>query len=345
MIRLAIVTRPQNSSPRVLAECLALFIPLFGVYSRIFYRINAFKRLLKYSSVSQKYSQFTWLIYKMIFSLGDKLFIRTLKTYDAIIISDCSPAGFLLSTYDIERLRKITGIIPILFYEVYYLGNAPTQLEMLNKNKCPTIERYNWHLAVTNITEIKNEPAPPWSQIGLYLKGTGLRPNIKGQLMAVVDFVRSGYEDYRYEQIQALKELRIPYISLDKKYSIPEIRRIYQQATFFFIQFPEAFGLPIAECLSCGSYIFTPDSSWAMSWRLDKNPLVHGPGTLPECFVVYNGRNELKAKLKEIINDYDLSKTPQKVFDIFIRNYPTYYEANQMEFKDVLRRIERKELN
>jgi hypothetical protein len=345
MIKIALVTRPQNSSPRVLAESLALLISELGISSKIFYRINAFKRLLKYKPVSQNYSYHKWLIYKIIFFLGDKHFIRSLKAFDAIIISDCSPTAFLPNTYDIERLREIVGSIPILFYEVYFLGNAPTQLEILVGNNYSTIERFNWHLSVTDVTEIKSKPVPPWSQIGLYLKGTGIKPNIKNQFIAVVDFIRKGYEDYRFEQIQVLEELRIPFISLEKHYSITNIRSIYKQAAVFFIQFPEAFGLPIAECLSFGSYIFTPDSSWPMAWRLDENPSVHGPGSLPECFVVYNGKNDLKTRLNEIKNDYDFKRTPQKVFDIFLKYYPFYYEANQVAFKDVLGRIERKELN
>lgn len=345
MIKIAIVTRSQNSSPKVLAESLAKQLLLLDVNSKIFYRINAFKRLLKYSVVRQRYPYYKWFIYKMIFFVTDRLFIHKLKTFDAIIISDCSPLGFFHNSYDIERLHEIVGSTPIIFYEVYYLGNAPTVLEMLKSKKQPTIERYNWHLSVTDITEIKNKPAPPWSQIGIYLKGTGLRPNVKKQIMAVVDFAHPGNEQYRNEQIQALEKLNIPYISLEKRFTISEIRSIYQQATFYFMQSLESFGLPIAECLCCGNHIFTPDSSWPMAWRLDENPKIYAPGSLPECFVVYSGQDDLETKLKKIKKDYDFTETPQKIFEIFFKHYPTYYEGNQTALKDVLRRIELKKFN
>lgn len=345
MIKIAIVTYYRNSSPRVLADSLNQFLSTIGIPSRIHYKIKTFKRLLKYKDVRNQYNYITWILYKLIFFLHDRLFLKYLKAYDAIIISDCSPSGFLPTSYNIIELRNVVGNVPIIFYEVYYIGNAPTQLEMLKRMNYPSIERYDWHLSVTDITEIRNIPESPWSQIGLYLKGTKLKPVIKQRFFAIVDFIREGYEEFRKEQILALKELRIPFIALQKKYSISEIRKIYQQATVFFIQFPEAFGLPIAECLSCGSYIVTPDSSWPMSWRLDKNPEVHGPGILPECFIIYNGFNDLKEKLKKMREDYDFEKTPKNVFDVFYKNYPTYYDGNQKALKDFLKRIELKDFS
>lgn len=345
MIKIAIVTQPENRSPRILADCLAKQLPLFGIYSKIFYQLNAFKRLLKYSAVSHKYSYLIWSIYKMIYLGADWFFLQKLKSFDAIIISGTAPNSFFQNEYNIERVREILGSTPLLFYEVYYIGNAPNIINMLANKKQPGIERYIWHLSVTNITEIKNKPAPPWSQVGLYLKGTGLRPTVKKQLLAIVDFARPGYENFRKEQIQTLEKLKIPYISLEKEYTISEIRRIYQQATFYFMQSLEAFGLPIAECLSCGSYIFTPDSSWPMAWRLDENPKVYGPGSLPECFVVYSGQTDLETRLKKIKKNYDFTETPQKIFEIFFKHYPTYYEGNQIALKDIMRRIELMKFN
>ncbi len=344
MIKIAIITRSQNSSPKVLAESLAKQLSLLDVNPKIFYQINALKRLLKYGAVRKKYPYYKWFIYKMMFSIADSFFLHKLKTFDAIVISDCSPLGFFHDSYDIERLHGIVGSTPIIFYEVYYLGNAPQVLDMLKEKKQATIERYNWHLSVTDITEIKNKPAPPWSQVGIYLRSTGLRPNTKEKIMAVVDFAQPGHEHYRNEQIQILQKLNVPYISLEKRYAISEIRNIYQQATFYFMQSLESFGLPIAECLCCGNLIFTPDSSWPMAWRLDENPKIYAPGSLPECFVVYRGQDDLETKLKKIIKDYDFTETPKKIFEIFLKHYPTYYEGNSIALKDVLSRIELKKL-
>lgn len=344
MIKIAIITRHKHASPRVLAESLVTFMPLLGAYSKIYYKINTIKRLLSYSVIRSQYSYHIWFLYKMIFLISDKLFIMKLKTYDTIIICDCIPISFYYNTYDIEKLRGLIGDVPVLFYAVFYLGNAPTQIEILKKNKQQLFKRYNWHLSVSEVTEIRGKPSPPWSQVGLYLKGIGLKPTCKKEFFAVVDFKRRGYEKIRNDQIQVLDELKIHYISLEKKYTIYEIRKIYARASVYFIQFPESFGVPIAECFAYGSYVFTPDSSWPMSWRLDENPTIHGPGILPDCFVVYNGIEDLKFKLKNIMENYDLIITPQKVFEVFYHNYPTYYEGNQNAWMDVLRRIEEKDL-
>ena len=345
MIKIAIVTRPQNSSPRILAETLQQFLSNCNTKNQVFYRVNTFKRLIKYKDVKHKYKFFQWVVYKMIFYVRDKMFIRRLKSYDAIIISDCTPISFLKETYNIEKLRKIMGAIPIIFYEVYYLANAPTQIEALQKMNQPLFERFNWHLSVTNVTEIKSKVSSQWSHIGLYLKGSGLKPVEKKRHLAIVDFAQPGHEYFREQQISILEQLKIPYISLKGRFTIEEIRNIYKEATFYFMQSSESFGLPIAECLSCGSYILTPDSSWPMSWRLDENPTVHGPGILADCFIVYDGAEDLKKKLEKIMKDYDFIRSPQEVFDIFFRYYQTFYEGSQIALIDLLQRIESQNLN
>lgn len=344
MAKVAIITRSQNSSPRVLAESLNMLIKKLGSASQVYFKINVIKRLLNYKDVREKHNRVVWFIYKSIFAVSDHFFLKKLKDFHAIIISDCCPLGFLKNEYNIEKLRSLLENKPILFYEVYYLGNAPSQIEMLQKNNHHTIERYNWHLTVSDVTEIKSKPSAPWSQVGIYLKGIGLRPNIKKDLLAIVDFEQPGFESFRNTQIRILKELNIPFISLEKRYEIDEIRKIYQKGTFYFMQSTEAFGLPIAECLCYGNYIITPDSSWPMSWRLDENPQIHDSGTLPECFVVYRDEKELKNKLKALKENYNLEKTPKKVFEIFFKYYPSFYEGNPEALKEVLKKIDLNQL-
>lgn len=340
MAKLAIITRSQNSSPRVLAESLNMLIKKLGSDSEIHFKINVIKRLLNYKDVKEKHNRVLWFIYKCIFLVSDRFYLKKLKNFQAIIISDCCPLGFLNNEYNIEKLRLLLGNIPILFYEVYYLGNAPSQIKMLKKNNHHTIDRYNWHLSVSQVTEIKNKPTAPWSQVGIYLKGLGLKPVTKKELLAIVDFAQPGFENFRKEQIKVLNELNIPFISLERRYKIEEIRKIYQNGTFYFMQSTEAFGLPIAECLCYGNYIITPNSSWPMSWRLDENPQIHGPGKLPECFIVYDDDKQLKNTLEALKENYDLEKTPKKVFDMFLENYPSFYEGNPTALKEVLEKID-----
>lgn len=340
---IAILCGPENGSPKVLAETLNEFITSTGNSSTVFYRVKAFRRLL--SSKQVKFNSLSWFLYKLKHKTGDKQLFEQLRNKDAIIICDWTPNGFYKDTYNIEKLRTIINNKPILYYAVQFLENSPTIIKKLKDGGHANIDRYDWHLSVSPITELRGTPNPPWNQIGMNLKSAGLKPVKKDDFFAIVDFLRPGYEQYRKIQIKALEELNIPYISLEREYTLSEIRELYKQSSVFFIQFPEAYGLPIAECLACGSYIGTPNSSWPMSWRLDEKVEVHGPGTLPECFLDYNGEDDLKKQLAAIRENYDLIETPKKVFDIFMKHYPTFYEGNKPQLEEVLKRIEENNFN
>jgi hypothetical protein len=327
-LKIAIITKPTFASPRVLSSCLAAYLRKKGFQVSIMYKIDFFKRLLDYKFVRDKYNFFAWYAYKLANYIKDRLFVDQLKSFDLIIIAETSPKCYLKDEYDFVKGKKLLKGIPIVYHGVYYLGNAPTILDIFQKQGQNGAAIFDWHLAVSAVTEIKSQPSPPWNQIGMYLESTGLKPTIKERTFAVVDFERRGREQIRNEQIQVLESLNIPYVALSGTMTIDEIREIYRKATYYFIQFPESFGLPIAECLSCGAYIFLPDSSWAMAWRLDENPGIHGPGTLADCFIVYGDKDRLKSRLEEMERGYDLEGTPKMVFDIFIKNYPSYYKGN-----------------
>ena len=340
MVNVAIVTSADNGSPRVLAESLHDFISQTGHHSEVLYELGAVRRLKSYAEVKPDHGFLPWMLYKALHFFGDRMVLDRLKRFDAIVISECCPSAFLKHSLNIQKLRATVGKTPILYYEVYFLENAPTIVASLRNGNHYLTEQFDWHLAVSEVTEIRRKPERPWSQIGLYLKSSGLGPNLKNGLLAVVDYEREGHEEIRRNQIQLLEELRIPYISLEKRYTIQEIREIYQRATFYFMQSSEAFGLPIAECLSCGSYVLMPDSSWAMSWRLDENAQAHGPGVMAECFVVYSDVNDLRKRMTELKESYDLKETPRKIFEVFRKYYPTFYDGDLDSLKEVMRRID-----
>lgn len=341
MKKIAIVTKPYYSSPRILANCLhKSFSKSEAVQSELFYKIFVFKRLLSYSKVKNNYNYFAWRAYQLLNYIQDWLFLRKLKTFDVVIIVETSPKVYLSNTYDLLKLKKELGDIPLLYHGVYYLGLAPTMISYLQNGEHNLEDIFDWHLSVSEVTEIRGKPKTPWSQIGLNLQTTGLTPSPKKELLAVIDFYREGYEEERNEQIKALETVGIPYIELSGSYTIDEIREIYKKTTFYFLQFPESFGVPIAECLSCGAYVFTPDTSWAMAWRLDEEVQIHGPGKLAECFVLYEGQKGLQEKLRYYKTEYDLKESPQKVFKTFIDNYPDYYYGNKSGFNKILKKIE-----
>lgn len=345
MKKIAIVTKPNYSSPRVLANCLhADFSQIEGVQSELFYNLFAFKRLLNYSSVANKYSYLKWKAYQLVHYIQDQLFLRKLKNYDAVVIVECSPNCYLNDSFDFVKLRKLLKDIPMIYHGVYYLGNAPTMIAYLENGGHHQEDIFDWHLAAAEITEIRSKPKAPWSQIGINLESTGLAPVPKKELLAIIDFYRVGFEEARNEQIKALEAAGIPYIELSGAYTIDEIREVYKKATFYFFQSGESFGLPIAECLSCGAYVFTPDTSWGMAWRLDEEVQIHGPGKLADCFVVYDGQENLQEKLLQFKSEYDLEKTPEKVFKIFTDNYPDYYYGNKTQMDQFVRKLKNGEI-
>jgi hypothetical protein len=337
-MKVAIVTTTIHGSPRVLADTLKPFIEHTGNEARIFYRIGALNRL--FSSKEYGVNKILWSLHRLRYHIKDSRFFSDLKNYNVIVICGTTPHAFYKNSYNIQGLRKRRPGIPILYYAVQYLENSPTLVEKLNQGGHSGLTLFDWHLSVSSITEIRVPITPPWCSIGLYLKSTGLKPNPKQQFLALVDFKQPGFENYREEQITILEELEVPYIALEKKYTIAEIRTIYNQSSIYFIQSFEAFGIPIAENLACGNYIFTAEASWPMSWRLDKKPELHGSGTLPDCFVVYKNSEGLRYYIERIRSEYDLEETPKQVSNTFIEYYRTLYEGNSEALEAVLRRFQ-----
>ena len=338
-MKFAILTRPDFRSPRVLAESLKFQLEQQGMQAEIFDEINLLNRLVSFKD--SKLSFHFWLKKILANFYNDRQIIQKLKNFDAIIISECAPNGFLRRLYNVEKFRKIIKK-PVGFYEVYYLGNAPTQIEFLKKNNETLWERYDFHLSVSNLTEIKQASSDSFYPIGLYAKSFNLQPSVKREIIAIIDFVHPGNEQYREIQISALNKTRIKYISLEKSYSLEEIRNIYQQGSIYFMQSSEAFGVPLLECLCCGCQIFTPESWWPMSWRLNEDPQIHGEGILPGCFTVYGEEDQLIKELNYFKNSFDLVETPKKVFQTFIDHYPSFYNGNEKELQRVLSNIKKK---
>lgn len=279
-------------------------------------------------------SSFHFWLKKIIFYwFKDNRVMQVLKQSDAIVISECIPNAFWKRLYHVEKLKTIIKK-PVFIYEVYCLGNAPTQLEKLEYNNDALMERYTGHLFVSPVTEIKEQNLSINAFcIGIDAKSWNLQPSVKKELLALVDFAQPGFENYRDTQISQLSKAGIPFITLEKRYTIEEIRNIYRQVSIYFMQSSEAFGLPLLECLCAGAQIFTPDSGWPMSWRLDENPEVHGPGTLPKCFKVYSGEEDLLKKLFEFKENFNPVDTPLHLFNEFLKIYPTFYTGNSIELK------------
>lgn len=335
-MKIAILSRSDYSSPRILAESLRNQLNEQNVYAEIFYEMGLLTRLVSF--FDSKLSFHFWFKRKVSKYFYDKNVLKKFKKFDAVIICECTPNGFLKRLYNIEKLKLILKK-PILFYEVYYLGNTPSQVKILQLNNEPLFKRYDLHLAISGTTEIKSSPSAEWNVIGICSNKWDLAPKPKKELLAIVDFVQPGYEENRDVQIKVLKKVGIKYISLEKKYSFEEIRKVYQQGAIFFLQFPEAFGVSLLECLCSGNQIFTESSAWPMSWRLDKNPEVFDKGILPDCFTVYETEENLLKELTIFKRNYNLIESPKKTFNSFLNHYPTFYYGNQEGIEEVLAKI------
>jgi len=345
-MKIAILTRPDDRSPKVLAMGLREMLHNANVQVDIFYEAGMLKRLLPLYKRPRYWQKpvYSRILDKIKFNRHDKSIINQLKAYDIIIFSECIPNAFWRNYYDIELLRKSTNR-PIFLYEVYYLENAPYMAKRLMNTQEFFVDRYDGYLYVSEITEIETLPPINAFCIGLNLSYTQLHPNYKKKFVAVVDFAQQGFENYRLEQIEVLNSLNIETIILEQNYTLDQIHAIYQSSTLLFMQSYEAFGVPIAECLACGVQIFTPNAGWPMAWRLNHNPQVHLEGQLADCFTVYKNAEDLRNKLIEFRETFDSILTPQKVFDSFYRNYPTFYSGsitNLNQFLNYLENIDQK---
>ncbi len=264
---------------------------------------------------------------------ADRRLLKELNEYDAVIISECYPNAFWKNYYAIEEpKRKIRG--KVISYTEGPLDSAPAnKLRLLNKDDHnETI--YDFNLFVSDIIEVKKEiDVTHQSTIGINISYTGLKPNVKKEFIALIDFAQPGYEKYREQQIKILNQLRIKTIVLEGQYPISDIRQLYQKASIFFLSFPETFGLPIAECFASGTYVFTPKAEWPMAWRINENSEENGKNILPDCFKIYNNDEDLLNQVIYIRDNYDFEKTPVKVYESFIKNYKNFYcgDINALE--------------
>lgn len=341
-MQVAILSRQGDCFPNVISQGLAGMLDELGVKSKIFYDgIPMLMRLLPLNKRPKRWHnnlQFR-IRNKVVNYSKDRNLIKKLNNYDAIILSECYPNAFWKNYFAIEELRNLCRG-PIISYTDGPLAAAPLhQIRHLDTNDYAE-SIYDFNLFVTDKIEIRKELNRKQAVIGLNIaQHTGLHPSKKEEFIAVVDFAQPGYDVYRMEQINTLKRLGINTIILEGRYSMKDIRKIYQQASVFFLSFPETFGLPISECLACGAYVFSPDSAWPMAWRLNERLMPMGQGALPDCFQIYTSEAELENKLIKIKKTYDAEKTPLDVFNTFLENYAKFYYGDKDALKYILDQV------
>jgi hypothetical protein len=341
-MKVVLLARPENRSPRVLAESLRVQLEENETSADIIYDVGLLRRLVAWQHKKQSTRFHFWIRQKLRHALTDRVLIRRLRRYDAVIVCECIPNAFWNHEFNVEKLRELIQK-PILLYEVFYLGNAPSQLAHLALHAHPQIGRYDWHLSVSRVTEVTRPATGPWSYVGLDLAYLRLQPPKRERFVALLDFAQPGYEEYRSNQLRILRELEIDTICLDGNYTIGEIRRIYSRASIFFLQTPEAFGLPIAECFSVGTKVYLPNAHWAMSWRPPTTDNETTSADLSPPFVTYSSWDDLRTKLRDERDSYDLTRSPMNVLKEFISNFPDFYYGRPRAISDVIERVQSKD--
>ena len=261
-------------------------------------------------------------------------FVDRLRSCQVIVVVDSAPRPFLRGVWQIEKLRRLLPEKPIVLYDLSYLGTRPS-LPGWIRNGHPAkglppggfgLERFDWYLCASLVAEIGLPAEPqPCSVIGVDLDDLTLWPERKREFRALIGFEQAPHAAERALQIQACEETGTPYTVLQGHYAMEEIRKIYRQASIYFLAGRESFGLPICELQACGSYVLTPDAAWAPSHWLKADVAVPGPGSLSPNFVVYgHGREGLKEEIARLKKTYD----PQRVFDTFLRFHPQHFRGN-----------------
>jgi hypothetical protein len=341
-VRIAIFSRPGACFPNIISLGLRGMLNDLGIENKIFYdSIPMLMRLLPLSEKPKRWHnnlQFR-IRNKITHYFADRKLMREISKYDAIILSECYPNAFWKNFFAIKELRnRYKGCI--ISYTESPLDSAPLNKKKQMNDYDYDELLYDYNLFVTGLMEVKTDLKQNQAVIGVNLDNKELlKPTEKDEFFALIDFAQPGYETQRKQQLSVLKKLGVKYIALEGRYPIDEIRRLYSKAAVFFLAFPETFGLPISECLACGTYVFTPNSSWPMAWRLDENPVSMGPGLLPACFQVYDGDMDLENKLKNLMHTYNLKHTPEYVFNNFIEHYGRFYFGEPNALLDITKKM------
>lgn len=338
-MRVAILTRPGACFPNLISIGLSDMLRQLGIEHKIFDDAIPFlMRLLPLGEQPKRWANnFHFRVYnKLKNRKQDNQLLSELNKYDLIVLSECLPNAFWKNYLAIETLRNKLNNKPIFSFTDAFINNAPLHQKQWFDGDDHDASRFAVNLCPSPVTEIREEANPNWKAIGVNISISKLKPVIKKEFVAVVDFEQKGYEPYREQQLAVLKKLGIKTIELKGRYPFEEIREIYQQAAVFFLAFPETFGLPIAENLASGTYIFTPNSGWPMAWRLDEKPMPWGPGQLPDCFKVYQNEEDLEKQLLQLKQQFDGEKTPLQVFDTFMKHYSSFYYGDLNSLKEVL---------
>lgn len=336
-MRLAILANTGNSFPKVMAAGLKRMLARVGVESSVFHHgldVIADKSYLAERRTLPSRMRLAGAILRL------KSLARKLRRHDAVIIVGHNPAAFMRFFWNDQQLRGLLPDIPIILYDLVYLGTRGKWAEWLRDGNpamgIPNaghfgLERYDWYLSISVVSECGLPKGNHrLSVIGVDLNDGSLRWGEQSGFTALLDFERGNHTAERYVQIQALTEANVKWVELRGDYSTSEIRAIYRRCSAYLIAHRESFGLPICELQACGSVVFSPYAEWCPSHWMKKDITVDGPGQLSDNFRIYNNDPKLLvSQLRELTATYDA----ERVRKVFLRDQPQFFAGDLDELQ------------
>jgi hypothetical protein len=360
-MRIVILTNNAYSWHKTIADGLEKMLKSIGEEAIVLYDGHHIMNLSDFRAVTIIFSNIKSACKNLIKYFFNKIFqkrysyqpltiyyrsLNIITKSNLVIVIGNVPDGFLKKYLrGIEELR-LQCKIPIVAYMHYNLATRGNWFKRIfEEYECGGfgLERYDWYLSASVVSEF---PMPKcfefFSLIGMDIRDQNLFPEKNNKFLAVLDFVRKGFEKEREIQISALQETNTPFIVLDKPMTRDEIRAIYRKASLFFLSFRESFGLPIVELQLCGSYICTPYKNWAPSHYINKSIYNRYEGDLSKNFIVYNNdKDVLKREIRRIRASYN----PTEVIEEFKNKHPHLYKGDLNELRVFIEKVRSGNIN
>jgi hypothetical protein len=269
---------------------------------------------------------------------------RQLAGVDAVIVVNHLPAAYHAHFFDDARLRRDLPRLPVLLYDLIYLGSDPFWTARLaGRERDPRmpagrhygLNRYDHHLCVT---EVNGEPLFPgtedFSRIGLCLEDPSLHVQPNSEFSALIDFEQPAHLRERAVQVAACVEAGVPFRVLHGRYRTEEIRAEYRACGVYFLAHLESFGLPIAEVQACGASVLTPDPSWCRPHHLTRGPRTLD--RLPDNIRCYDhDQSTLVRMLRQLRETHD----PHRIRQRFLEQQPAFFLGDPKVLGAVVSRI------
>jgi len=336
-LKVAILANNADSFPKPMAEGLHRMFQSIGVTSEILYEgLNSLPPSKRRPTGEKRQTwQKTAIAYGRGFfrEVAFRRLVRKLKGFQVAVIIGHLPVAYYESFFDDRRLRRALPHLPIILYDLIYLGTNRWWIERLAScdvaSRVPQgqhygLNRYDHYLCVN---EMNGNPLLPgcggYHRVGIDLQDPALRLQQPKEFTALIDFERPQHLRERSDQVSACVEAEIPFQVLHGSYAMSDIRAIYRSTSVYFLAHDESFGLPICEVQACGGVVLTPHEGWCKAHYVTNDNRT--PVRLPDNIIPYNNN---KAQLVQVLKGLRANFDPKENLRRFKATQPHYYSGD-----------------